>query len=52
MSDLAEQAQAPPGASEEVRRLRQMFLLSPSFSALLQGPDHRFVMTSPTRVRA
>jgi PAS domain S-box-containing protein len=32
---------------EQVRRLREMFVRSPSFSALLQGPEHRFVLTNP-----
>jgi PAS domain S-box-containing protein len=34
-------------SSEEVRRLRDMFVQSPSFSALLQGPDYRFVLVNP-----
>jgi PAS domain S-box-containing protein len=37
--------QVDPG--EEIRRLQQMFAQSPSFSALLQGPDHRFVLSNP-----
>ena len=28
-----------------------MFAQSPSFSALLQGPDHRFVLTNPAYER-
>jgi PAS domain S-box-containing protein len=32
---------------EELRRLREMFAQSPSFSALLDGPEHRFVLTNP-----
>jgi PAS domain S-box-containing protein len=32
---------------EELRRLREMFAQSPSFSALLEGPEHRFVFTNP-----
>src|SRR5450631_3148516 len=32
---------------EELRRLREMFAQSPSFSALLRGPDHRFVLVNP-----
>src|ERR1700684_1035748 len=32
---------------EELLRLREMFAQSPSFSALLQGPEHRFVLTNP-----
>jgi len=31
----------------EIRRLQEMFLQSPSFSALLHGPEHRFVLTNP-----
>jgi hypothetical protein len=42
-----EQAWEQLDAGEEVRRLRDMFVQSPSFSALLQGPDHRFVLTNP-----
>ncbi len=34
-------------AGDQLRRLREMFVQSPSFSALLQGPDHRFVLTNP-----
>jgi PAS domain S-box-containing protein len=32
---------------EELLRLREMFARSPSFSALLYGPEHRFVLTNP-----
>ena len=31
----------------ELDRLRQMFAQSPSFSTLLVGPEHRFVLTNP-----
>jgi PAS domain S-box-containing protein len=34
-------------AGDQVRRLREMFVQSPSFSALLQGPEHRFVLINP-----
>jgi len=34
-------------AGEQLRRLREMFIQSPSFAALLQGPEHRFVLTNP-----
>jgi PAS domain S-box-containing protein len=48
MRDTKEkQAEELLDAGEQVRRLRQMFVQSPSFSALLQGPDHRFVLTNP-----
>jgi PAS domain S-box-containing protein len=33
--------------ADELRQLRQMFAQSPSFSALLHGPEHRFVVTNP-----
>jgi PAS domain S-box-containing protein len=33
--------------AEELHRLREMFARSPSFSALLHGPEHRFVLTNP-----
>src|SRR3984957_19524760 len=36
---------------EEFFRLREMFALSPSFSALLHGPNHRFVLTNPAYQR-
>ena len=32
---------------EELLRLREMFAQSPSFSALLHGSEHRFVLTNP-----
>jgi PAS domain S-box-containing protein len=34
-------------STEELHRMREMFARSPSFSALLQGPEHRFVLTNP-----
>src|SRR5580692_8502841 len=34
-------------AGEQVRRLRELFAQSPSFTALLHGPEHRFVLTNP-----
>ena len=38
-------------AGQQDRRLRAMFVQSPSFSALVQGPDHRFVLTNPAYQR-
>ena len=35
----------------ELRRLREMFAQSPSFSALLQGFEHRFVQVNPAYQR-
>ena len=34
-------------ADVQIRRLQEMFFQSPSFSALLHGPEHRFVLTNP-----
>jgi PAS domain S-box-containing protein len=34
-------------SDEELHRMREMLARSPSFSALLQGPEHRFVLTNP-----
>jgi PAS domain S-box-containing protein len=36
-----------PDADVQIRRFRQMFFQSPSFSALLDGPQHRFVLANP-----
>jgi hypothetical protein len=33
--------------AEELHSMREMFARSPSFSALLHGPEHRFVLTNP-----
>jgi PAS domain S-box-containing protein len=48
MEDGNEQPWELFDAGEQVRRFQEMFVQSPSFSALLQGPDHRFVLTNPT----
>jgi PAS domain S-box-containing protein len=40
----------PPGSTngdDELARLREIFAQSPSFSALLHGPDYRFVLSNP-----
>jgi PAS domain S-box-containing protein len=34
-------------ADQELQRFREMFARSQSFSALLQGPEHRFVLVNP-----
>jgi hypothetical protein len=34
-------------ADVQIRRFQEMFFQSPSFSALLHGPEHRFVLTNP-----
>jgi PAS domain S-box-containing protein len=47
MRDARNQAGELPDAGAQVRRFREMFAQSPSFSALLQGPEHRFVLANP-----
>ena len=47
MTDSSGQAWEALDPGEQVRRLREVFVQSPSFSALLQGPEHRFVLTNP-----
>ncbi len=34
-------------AAAELERFREMFARSPSFSAVLHGPEHRFALTNP-----
>jgi PAS domain S-box-containing protein len=46
MRDASKHASEPGEAGAQVRRLQEMFLQSPSFSALLHGPEHRFVLTN------
>jgi PAS domain S-box-containing protein len=40
-------SEAHLNGDEELHRMREMLARSPSFSALLQGPEHRFVLTNP-----
>src|SRR5665213_700564 len=47
MRDASTKAREFLDAGEQVRQLREMFVRSPSFSALLQGPEHRFVLANP-----
>src|ERR1700693_6184141 len=47
MNDTGDDTSGRANGDEELLRLREMFAQSPSFSALLQGPDHRFVLTNP-----
>jgi PAS domain S-box-containing protein len=39
------------GGDKELLHFREMFAQSPSFSALLHGPDYRFVLTNPAYQR-
>src|ERR1700728_2832151 len=47
MTDTRNQVWDSLDAGEQVRRLREMFARSPSFSVLLHGPEHLFVLTNP-----
>ena len=47
MESVGEDFLAIHDSREEIRRLREMFARSPSFSALLEGPEHRFALTNP-----
>ena len=47
MNDPGQHSSEQQDGGEELRRLREMFSQSPNFSALLHGPDHRFVLTNP-----
>src|ERR1700684_3345079 len=46
MSDASGHLSGQTG-EEELARLREIFAQSPSFSALLHGPDYRFVLANP-----
>ena len=47
MSDISDDTSGRASGDEELLRLREMFAQSPSFSALLHGPEYRFVLTNP-----
>lgn len=47
MSGTNDRASGHDSHGEELLRLREMFAQSPSFSALLHGSEHRFVLTNP-----
>ena len=51
MRNAETQARELLEGAENVRRLRDMFVQSPNFSALLQGSEHRFVLTNPAYER-
>ena len=45
---MTDASNKPGGAADvHVRRFQEMFFQSTSFSALLHGPEHRFVLTNP-----
>jgi len=46
MDDAGDHTLGHLDGAEELRRFREMFAQSPSFSALLHGPEHRFVLTN------
>ncbi|HJQ59243.1 MAG TPA: PAS domain S-box protein [Vineibacter sp.] len=47
MGETKEQDCKRLDAGEQIRQFREMFVQSASFSALLQGADHRLVLTNP-----
>ena len=47
MNDTGGDSNGRTSGDDELLRLREMFAQSPSFSALLRGPDHRFVLINP-----
>ena len=47
MKDPKAQAREVLDTGDQFRWLREMFAQSPSFAAILQGPDHRFVFINP-----
>ena len=51
MSDTGGDCYGRTSGDDEHLRLREMFAQSPSFSALLSGPDHRFVLINPAYQR-
>ena len=46
MIDADESASGPINGGDELAWLREIFALSPSFSVVLHGPDHRFVLAN------
>ena len=51
MSDTGDNNCGHDTGEEELLRFREMFSQSPSFSALLEGPDYRFVLANPAYQR-
>jgi PAS domain S-box-containing protein len=47
MGDRGEHSSQRSDGGDELHRLREMFAQSPRFSALLHGPEHRFVLANP-----
>ena len=45
-TEITQQVFAKRERAAELDRLREMFAASPSFVAVLRGPDHRFELTS------
>jgi len=51
MTDTGDSCSGQTNGDEELLHLREMFSQSPSFSALLHGPEHRFILTNPAYQR-
>jgi len=46
-TEITQEVQAKREHAAELDRLREMFALSPSFVAVLRGPEHHFDLTNP-----
>ncbi|MCB2005478.1 MAG: PAS domain-containing protein, partial [Rhodoferax sp.] len=50
-TEITQEVKARRERTAELDRLREMFTSSPSFVAVLRGPDHRFELTNPAYLR-
>ena len=50
-TEITQQVRAKREHAAELDRLREMFTLSPSFVAVLRGPEHRFELTNPAYLK-
>ncbi len=50
-TEITQEVKAKRERAAELDRLREMFTSSPSFVAVLRGPEHRFELTNPAYLR-
>jgi len=50
-TEITQEVQAKRERVAELKRLREMFAVSPSFVAVLRGPEHRFELTNQAYLR-
>jgi PAS domain S-box-containing protein len=50
-TEITREVMAKRERAAELDRLREMFALSPSFVAVLRGPEHRFELTNPAYLK-